>query len=143
MKKFMKSKCAPRDQNFFEIVNEAEDSIDYLEASLSRTIELRKRLSVSIVNQSGQGRTTPTEIEMSVSLPTIALPKFDGNPLEYKSYWDQFNNLVHQRNVADVTKFTHLLSTPQGKARAASEGLLVTNASCGEALDILRDRFGT
>ncbi|VDK18637.1 unnamed protein product [Anisakis simplex] len=71
----------------------------------------------------------PNESKVNITLPAISLPKFDRNPLKYKSYWDQFDNLVHQQRIANVTKLTHFLSTLHGMAKAALEGLPVTNAS--------------
>ncbi|KHN81291.1 hypothetical protein Tcan_01936 [Toxocara canis] len=49
---------------------------------------------------------------------------------------------MNRHRIADVTKLTHLLATLQGKAKAALEGLPVTNASYAEAVDILHRRFG-
>uniref|UniRef100_A0A0M3K5W2 Reverse transcriptase domain-containing protein n=1 Tax=Anisakis simplex TaxID=6269 RepID=A0A0M3K5W2_ANISI len=51
----------------------------------------------------------------------------------YESYTSRAENFL---------EVTHLLSILHGKAKAALEGLPVTNASYNEAIDILRNRFG-
>ena len=56
----------------------------------------------------GHGRNMPpgsvtddsvssSSAELKVSLPKIKLEAFDGNPLNWISFWDQFKSAVHER----------------------------------------------
>ncbi|KHN86374.1 hypothetical protein Tcan_00529, partial [Toxocara canis] len=128
-----------KEGNFLEKIDEAQELIGVLEARYKEAKELYARPPVK--SNGSSGRATPNEPNeepaLKISLPQISLPKFDE-----ESYWDQFDNLVNRHRIADVTKLTHLLATLQGKAKAALEGLPVTNASYAEAVDILHRRFG-
>ncbi|VDM40299.1 unnamed protein product [Toxocara canis] len=121
-------------------IDKAQELIDYLEGRYKEATELYARYPLK--SNGSPGRTMPNEeLALKINLPPTALPKFDGDPLEFRSYWDQLDSLVNRHRIPDVTKFTHLLVALRGKARAALEGLPVTNTSYAEAVDILHRRF--
>lgn len=77
-----------------------------------------------------------------VNLPKIQLPKFDGNPLEFFSFWERFNVAVDSTNIAQINKFIYLNSVLVGEALSAIKGLAITPENYVIAKDILTERFG-
>ncbi|KRY07195.1 hypothetical protein T12_10619, partial [Trichinella patagoniensis] len=78
-----------------------------------------------------------------VNLPKWELPKFDGDVLQFDTFWKQFEDQIHrQPELRDTTKFTYLQSCLTGNALNAIDGLAVTAANYLAAIDILKNRFG-
>ncbi|KRZ71022.1 hypothetical protein T10_11386 [Trichinella papuae] len=76
-------------------------------------------------------------------LPELKLPQFSGEVLEFPTFWAQFEVSVHDRSDLDAAmKFTYLLSSTEGKAQSALDGIPVTAADYTHAVDILTTRFG-
>ncbi len=63
-----------------------------------------------------------------VKLPTLDVPKFDGNILGWKTFWEQFNVSVHERRtLSDAEKLVYLRnSVSEGSAKFEIEGLART-----------------
>ncbi|KRY23929.1 hypothetical protein T12_6779 [Trichinella patagoniensis] len=77
------------------------------------------------------------------NLPKWELPKFDGDVLQFDTFWEQFEDQIHrQSELRDTTKFTYLRSCLTGNALNAIDGLAVTAANYSAAIDILKSRFG-
>ncbi|KRY06154.1 hypothetical protein T12_11658, partial [Trichinella patagoniensis] len=90
----------------------------------------------------GNSRKTaaPTRIG---KLPELTLPQFDGEALEFPTFWAQFEASVHANTgLDDATKFAYLLSNTTGRALGAIVGIPVTAANYPEAVCILQKRFG-
>ena len=78
-----------------------------------------------------------------VALPTLTLPKFSGDFLEWISFRDQFNAAVDSRkDLADVQKFGHLLSCLTGSARMCVLGIPCTAENYRSTYQLLDRRFG-
>ncbi|KRX34940.1 hypothetical protein T05_2291, partial [Trichinella murrelli] len=76
-------------------------------------------------------------------LPELTLPLFDGEALEFPTFWAQFVASVHANiELDDATKFAYLLSNTTGRALGAIAGIPVTAANYPEAVGILQKRFG-
>ncbi|KRZ47770.1 hypothetical protein T02_7890, partial [Trichinella nativa] len=74
-----------------------------------------------------------------VNLPKWELPKFDGDVLQFDTFWEQFEDQIHRQ---PEFKFTYLRSCLTGNALNAIDGLTVTAANYSAAIDILKSRFG-
>ncbi|KRY30850.1 hypothetical protein T01_4618 [Trichinella spiralis] len=72
-------------------------------------------------------------------LPEVTFPKFAGKVLEFPFFWAQFEANVHKRSDLDnATKFTYLLSSTEGTARNAIEGIPLTPENYIQAVDFLK-----
>ena len=87
--------------------------------------------------------TSPTLATDRVKLPKISLPHFRGNLMKWTAFWDSFNSAVHLNDrLSDIDKFNYLRSLLEGTAFDAIAGLALSAANYGEAIDILKKRFG-
>ena len=60
------------------------------------------------------------------SLPKINLPTFSGAYMEWVSFYEQFNAIVHNSDILAVSKFVYLQSVLKGEAKAVIQGLSLT-----------------
>ena len=78
-----------------------------------------------------------------VKLPKISLPHFKGNPLYWTAFWDSYESAVHRNSaLSEVDKFNYLRSLLEKSAYEAIAGLTLSSANYGEAIEILKKRFG-
>ena len=76
-------------------------------------------------------------------LPKISLPCFNGDILQWQSFWDSYGSTIHKNvNLTDVQRFTYLNSQFEGNAARVIEGFAMTSANYTRAIDLLRERFG-
>ena len=62
--------------------------------------------SLSISN-----RTSSVSQDAKVKLPKLELPKFDGDIINCREFWDQFQVAFHENEtIAEIDKFTYLKS---------------------------------
>ena len=76
-------------------------------------------------------------------LPQLHVPKFNGDPLQFRTFWDTFECVVHNdETLDDMEKFTYLRDSLDGKAKILLEGLTLTKGNYTEARKLLKERFG-
>ncbi len=78
-----------------------------------------------------------------VKLPKLDVPTFDGNILEWTTFWEQFKILVHYRvNLTDSGKLTYLRHALKGgTAKSVIEGLSRSGEHFTEAITCLKSRY--
>ncbi len=79
---------------------------------------------------------------LSLKLPKVELPSFDGDPCKFKSFWELYSSAIESQNLSNVEKFVYLSGLLKGEARDAIDGIEKTNATYPEALQVLIRRFG-
>lgn len=103
-------------------------------------IELELIINVSDSQQAGS--SSNNQAKTSVKLPKLELPKFDGDILKWTGFWDRFVANVHSQSLEDVEKLAYLLSSLEGIAKEAVQGLTMTNDNYLVAIDTLKGRYG-
>ena len=97
----------------------------------------------SLSSLSISNRTPSVSQEAKVKLPKLELPKFDGDIINWRGFWDQFQVAIHENEtIAEIDKFTYLKSFLSNSALSAISGLSLNSANYKEAIDILQQRYG-
>ncbi|KRZ12273.1 hypothetical protein T11_3417 [Trichinella zimbabwensis] len=103
-------------------------------------IFLKEKGNGPAVNPRQPANLTPAAEQ--VKSPRVPLPKFDGDILQFKSFWDQFESSIHQREgLSDITKFLHLRSCLSGSALKAIESVTICAENYPEVVQTLKSRF--
>ena len=125
------------------ILNDITTAADFRDSARKvRTLasEKFKELSGDSGNKSA---THVSSFSMTdVKLPKLNLPVFNGDVLQWQSFWDQFVAAVDSTDLPDVSKFSYLRASLEGEPKAAIQGLSLTSAHYASACKILKDRFG-
>ena len=121
-----------------ERVRKASDikgSLFDLGVAISRLMERTKK------EPSPQVITPP--MLAGVNLPRIEIPTFDGNILNWRLFWEQFQAAVHDKpQLGEVDKLTYLRDAlKSGPAKSVVQGLTQTADSYQEAIRCLKDRY--
>ena len=80
---------------------------------------------------------------VKVKLPTLELKPFDGNIINWKPFWDQFDVSIHSNDsISKIQKFNYLITFLSDSAKSCISGLTLTSENYDEAIKILEKRFG-
>ena len=88
--------------------------------------------------------STPTPADgKGVKLPKIDVPKFDGNIVNWRTFWEQFCVSIHGRsNLLDSEKLVYLRhSLKDDSAKNVIEGLSRSGEYYAEAIESLKTRY--
>ena len=82
-------------------------------------------------------------INSQTRLPKQQIPSFYGDPSMFQSFWEIFDGSVNSNpNLDKISKFSYLKGLLKNKASNAILGLSLTSENYGEAVAILKSRFG-
>lgn len=140
------------DSQLARIINEEELESD-TEASLTvqdnisdyrfRIMEaLQNNKPVSSFHDSSSDVVKPPS-HVNVNLPKLSIQPFDGNQLQWLTFWDSFSSAIDERaGLSNIEKMNYLQSMLKGEAARAIAGLPLTNENYAKAIEILKERFG-
>ena len=139
------------DEEILELVNE-----DELEGEIEQADVFKEKVQLVVIKLEQAIRpvtgtaTTPGHTvpplpppvhPAKVRLPKITIKKFNGDVTKWTTFWDSFESSIHDNS--DLSgKFNYLISLVEGPASEAISGLKLTATNYGEAVDILKKRFG-
>uniref|UniRef100_A0AC34GFA8 Uncharacterized protein n=1 Tax=Panagrolaimus sp. ES5 TaxID=591445 RepID=A0AC34GFA8_9BILA len=75
-----------------------------------------------------------------VSIPTLNIPKFNGDSLKWKAFWQRFDLNIHSRPYPKVQKFDTLLGLLDGRALEEVEGFELSDENYDSVIQILVER---
>ena len=114
-----------------EIQGEIQGTLKHIELKLQPTVPKSESPGESFTDNSSFAKH-----------PKLNIQPFNGNPLQFQSFWDCFSASVDNTSLKKVIKFTYLKSYLTGPARAAIDGISLVEANYDEAVQILHERFG-
>ena len=87
--------------------------------------------------------TLPSSDSKGVKLPKLDVPKFDGNIINWMTFWEQFSISIHSRSgLSDAEKLVYLRhSLKDGTAKGVIEGLSRSGDCYSEAIESLKARY--
>ena len=112
---------------------EVEKRVFDCSLKIKKLLQSQANLTTSSSASSGRG----------VRLPKLDVPTFDGNILNWRTFWDQFLVSVHDRtNLSESKKLVYLQQAlKEGSAKRAIEGLSRSGEHYSEAIKCLKSRY--
>uniref|UniRef100_A0A914P062 Peptidase aspartic putative domain-containing protein n=1 Tax=Panagrolaimus davidi TaxID=227884 RepID=A0A914P062_9BILA len=86
--------------------------------------------------------STQKEHIITTPIPKIDIPKFDGNYLEWYSFWQRFEYAIHKKPYPKVEKLISLFGLLSGRALEEVKGFTVSEENYDSIVEILINRFG-
>ena len=113
------------------------------EMLLEQQQEDRKRHEVDINKLIEQFSNSCSERQKTVKLPELNIHTFDGEPTNWKSYWQQFEAKIHNSaKLTDQLRMQYLLkSLTTQKVKDAIKGIDATAEAYPEAIEAQTARF--
>ena len=139
-------------------LNETDDKIlailepENIESNISESIgimepvrEILAQITLIIKNMRFKDRQQSFERDdnkiLNTKLPKLEFPVFKGNPLEWQSFYDQFNISIHQnKTLSDIDRFNYLRRYLARQALATISGLTLNSENYKEVFNFLIDR---
>ena len=116
-----------------------QEEYEHMEFLAQRLLD---RLEKSNDGSSSSSSKPAVPVESYADLPKIELSTFDGNPLQWRPFWDDFRATVHDRTIPTVKKFSHLRKCLVGNAREALSSYSLSEANYPLAVAELQRRYG-
>ena len=109
---------------------------------LAETFDINRNQTSSF-NSQQMYEPIPCSSSQFHKLPKLEMKKFDGNILNWQSFWDSYETAVHSNHsLTDAQKFNYLKSLLQNEALSTVSGFALTNVNYYKAIEILHQRFG-
>ena len=81
--------------------------------------------------------------KVKVKLPKLEISKFDGDIINFRGFWDQFNSAIHSNDsINDIDKFCYLKSFLCDSAKSCISGLSLLSANYFKVIELLKQRYG-
>ena len=90
----------------------------------------------------GSFKQAPTP-RIHINLPKINIKSFEGDPLEWLTFWDSFSAAIDKNlELSDVEKMNYLNGMLKGETARTISGLPLTEENYRKGTELLKERFG-
>ena len=122
------SNCLVRNDEVFQLIAAIEE-------------KLVEKKETPINSDSLENVSSNTE-KIKCKLPKLVIKEFDGNVLNWQTFWDQFESTIHSKiNINNIDKFSYLKSFLCPSPYETISGLALTNQNHLEAVELLKQRY--
>ena len=125
-------------------IEDTDELLEQQEQLEGQAFDCSVRLKRLLSPVSASPRTVaPPHDGNGVKLPKLDVPRFDGEILNWRSFWEQFCVSVHERTtLSNSEKLVYLQqSLKGGSAKGAIEGLSRSGDNYAEAIKCLKSRY--
>lgn len=130
--------------NFIDVLNSGFD--------VNQFYELNDMVQAQLINLSVmankvqnvdamQTTLSPIQSTISVHLPKITIPKFDGDYLKWQQFFDLFSEVVDKQPIPTVQKMWYLKTNLTGEANQLISHFTLTEKNYNAAWNTLKERF--
>ena len=117
------------------ILNGITTAADFRDsASYFRTLATEKFKELSGDSDNKSATHVSSFSITDVKLTKLNLPVFNGDVLQWQSFWNQFVAAVDSTDLPDVSKFSYLRASSEREPKAAIQGLSLTSAHYAKRL---------
>ena len=115
-----------------------------LEITLTQMISRHQKLTELLkededAKSTSSDHSVPAKATTRIKLPKLSIPKFDGDVLNWRTFWEQFGILIHCRpELSNAEKLAYLKDAlKDGPAERVIQGLAQTTGTYDEAIECL------
>ena len=94
------------------------------------------------MKKKGEEKDIIVNRNIQVKLPKLELTKFEGTPLDWFRFWNQFETQIDKVEISAITKFSYLKEFLVPKVRTLIDNLPFTSEGYARAKSILLAKFG-
>ncbi|XP_065065262.1 uncharacterized protein LOC135691349 isoform X2 [Rhopilema esculentum] len=127
--------------SYKEKISFAISRIDRFLKPPERNSHNTRSLSQDSLNSNSSSETKLVK-KVNIKLPKLELKKFGGKIHEWPEFWDGFQSVHGNPDLADCDKFKYLKSFLEEPARRVVAGMPMTEENYKIAVDLLQKRFG-
>ena len=127
-----------KEEAFRKEVQEEENYQKLKERQLAE-LELQK---VKLELQTKSQSPTRHNDKPKVRLPKLVITQFNGTPVDWQRFWNQFKVEIDETDIPQVSKFSYLKELIIPKVRQAVDGLPFSSEGYERAKNILQDKYG-
>ncbi|XP_057299452.1 uncharacterized protein LOC130630071 [Hydractinia symbiolongicarpus] len=131
------------------LANEMMSHLEFEQYAAKELTTLKKFLDKHVFENEGNVSVTSSDwsgnssVRDRIKLPKLELKKFNGDPLQWKSFDESFECAIHENeSLSSVEKLTYLTNLLSGSAEQTISGLSLCNENYEIARDLLKERFG-
>ncbi|XP_076055277.1 uncharacterized protein LOC143033673 [Oratosquilla oratoria] len=129
--------------NSDEVESDMDETDKFQRSARKIRAKAAKHLKDMTANVVSDSISVSSKDRSEVRLPSLELPKYAGEAIEWQPFWDRFEALVDQSDLPVISKFSYLQSLLRGEALSVIQGLALTAANYKIACDLLKEGFGS